>query len=80
MNNEEIIFKKKTLFWVGILLCFVSPPFPAIIYGILLSTKEKTRREGLIIIAWAIIWTLAILALVLYLSTHGHPLFKIIKR
>lgn len=51
-----VLSSKRKWFWTGILLCFIAPPIPGLIYGIAMLTEKRYRKEGLIIIAWSIIW------------------------
>lgn len=73
MNPERMVLKsKRKLFWVGILFCFISPPVPGIVYGIALATDKESRRDGLIVLTWAIVWYAITFAAVAWLVAHGY--------
>ncbi len=47
----------KKWFWLGIVISFFNV-FAGLIYGIALAIEKDHRKEGVIIIAWAIAWAL----------------------
>lgn len=50
-------------FWIGIITSFFNAA-AGLIYGIALVVEKEHRKEGFIIIGWAIIWTLIIFLLI----------------
>jgi len=52
MNEQN--FSKKW-FWIGIIIAFIHA-LAGLIYGIVLLFKKKYRKEGLIIIVFAVVW------------------------
>ena len=64
MNNNQIEmvvadkFKLgKKWFWIGIIISIFNI-IAGLVYGVVLLLEKDHRKEGIIIIAWAIIWTL----------------------
>ena len=47
----------KKWFWIGIIISIFNI-VGGLVYGIVLLLEKNHRKEGIIIIAWAIIWTL----------------------
>ena len=50
-------------FWIGIVMSFLNAA-AGLIYGIALAIEKDHRKEGLIIIGWAIVWTLIVFLLI----------------
>ncbi|MBI5306728.1 hypothetical protein HZB04_04075 [Candidatus Wolfebacteria bacterium] len=61
MNSSVQIIDKfklgKKWFWIGIVVATLNV-VAGLVYGIAILTEKDRRNEGLIIIAWAIIWAL----------------------
>lgn len=53
----------KKWFWIGIVISIFNAA-AGLVYGIALAIEKEHRKEGLIIIAWAIVWALAIFLLI----------------
>lgn len=70
----------KKWFWVGIVVSIFNA-IAGLIYGISLAIEKEHRKEGLIIIAWAIIWVLIIYFVIgPYLIKSGLlPKFKVVR-
>ncbi|MBT9169537.1 MAG: hypothetical protein DDT19_02898 [Syntrophomonadaceae bacterium] len=47
----------KKWFWIGVVVATLNV-VAGLVYGIALAIEKDHRKEGLIIIAWAIIWAL----------------------
>lgn len=56
-------------FWLGIILCFVAPPVPGLIYGAFMLTEKNSRRDALVIIAWALLWFAVVFSAVHYFAS-----------
>ena len=70
MSMEEKFKLGKKWFWIGIVLGF-SPVF-GIIYGAALLFERNYRKEGSIIVLWAIVWfTVTSVLIVPWLRAKG---------
>ncbi|MEE8131596.1 MAG: hypothetical protein V3T98_00935 [Candidatus Paceibacterota bacterium] len=47
----------KKWFWIGIVMAFLNV-LGGLIYGVVLAIEKNHRKEGLIIITWAVVWAL----------------------
>jgi Na+/H+-dicarboxylate symporter len=63
MEPEQISFSKNRLFYSAILVAILNPLFAGVIFGIILLTNPKSRREGWIILGFSIVWGAIALAL-----------------
>ncbi|MEK7578490.1 MAG: hypothetical protein AAB789_00220 [Patescibacteria group bacterium] len=70
----------KKWFWIGIAVATLNV-VAGLAYGIALLTEKDYRKEGLVIIAWAVIWALiGFFVIGPYLIKSGIlPKFKIIR-
>lgn len=70
----------KKWFWIGIIIAIFNVA-AGLIYGIALAIEKDHRKEGLIIVAWAIIWASIIYFVIApYLVESGLlPKFKVVK-
>lgn len=66
-----VLSSKRKWFWIGILLCFITPPIPGLIYGIAMLTENRYRKDGLIIVVWSIVWFTFITLAVAWLVKSG---------
>lgn len=67
----------KKWFWIGIIAGFMNPVL-GLIYGIALLIEKDHRKEGGIIIAWTIVWTIISFYLGVWLVQHGYlPSYQI---
>lgn len=59
LTNESVDKFKlgKKWFWVGIVVSIFNI-IAGLIYGVVLIFEKDHRKEGVIIVAWAVIWTL----------------------
>ncbi|KKQ23190.1 hypothetical protein A2999_00405 [Candidatus Wolfebacteria bacterium RIFCSPLOWO2_01_FULL_38_11] len=78
-TNSGLNLKDKW-FWVGIVIAVLNI-LAGIIYGITMLTEKERRKEGIIIIVWAIIWSaIAYFLVVPWLVKAGIiPKFQVIK-
>ena len=60
----------KKWFWIGIVMG-LNPVF-GLIYSIALLTEKDHRKEGIIIIAWTIIWAIISYYLSIWLAKQGY--------
>lgn len=72
-----VLSSKRKWFWIGIVLCFITPPLPGLIYGIAMLTEKRYRREGLIIVAWSIIWLIFVTVILTWLIKSGYFHFNL---
>jgi len=72
-----VLSSKRKWFWIGIALCFITPPIPGLIYGIAMLTENRYRKEGLIIIAWSIIWFVFVTIILAFLIKNGYFHFNL---
>lgn len=70
----------KKWFWIGIIVATLNI-IAGLVYGITLVIERDHRKEGLIIIVWAIIWALILFFVIgPYLVESGFlPKFKVMK-
>ena len=72
MKEEMVLSSKRKWFWIGIVLCFITPPIPGLIYGIAMLTEGRYRKEGLIIVAWSIVWLVLVTIVFAWLVKSGY--------
>lgn len=61
----------KKWFWLGIVIS-VFNAVAGLVYGVSLAIEKEHRKEGLIIIAWAIIWAFILFFIIFpYLAESG---------
>mgnify|MGYP001560453780 FL=1 len=79
INDDKFKLGKKW-FWIGIIAGFLNS-LTGLIYGIALLVERQYRKEGLIIIVWAIVWFLIVYYFILpWLTELGYvPKFQVIK-
>jgi hypothetical protein len=74
MNEQNISTNKFGLwqkwFWVGIVMS-IPFSFPGLIYGIVLALEKENRKSGLIIIAFSIVWYVALSLFTAWLTASG---------
>lgn len=62
----------RKVFWVGVIVSLFNPPVVGIVYALCFLFRSETRKVALLVIVWALVWTVFYSALVGFLVSQGY--------
>jgi len=68
---EQLTFSKSRLFYGAIAVAILNPLFAGVIFGLILLSNPKSRKEGWIVLGFSIVW--GTIALLLAFKLPGIP-------